>query len=133
MSQAPRRLGPRRLHVRESPLHGFGVFSSVARRPGELLEVSPVLEVAADQLRALRRTSLYGYYFWWPPAGAALALGYGSLYNHAFHATARFDLDPDNRAILFRAIQPISQNQEITINYNGESGNLTPVWFTPVQ
>ena len=105
----------------------------MARESGNCSKSARSSRSSPRQPGALRQTSLDSYYFWWPPAGAALALGYGSLYNHAYHPTARFDLDPDHGVILFTAIQPISRNQEITINYNGEAGDLTPVWFDSVQ
>jgi hypothetical protein len=129
MIPGPRRLGPRELYVRASAIHGLGVFAATDRRPGDLLEVSPVLVVPRTQLSALEQTSLYGYYFRWPPSAAALALGYGSLYNHAYRSTARFALDPEHGVIVFTAVQPICRNDEITINYNGEPADLTPVWF----
>ncbi len=122
-------LGPRGLYLRPSPTHGLGVFAAVAREPDALLEVSPVLIVPRRQVSALRQTALYAYYFGWPQQAGAIALGYGSLYNHSYNPTARYDLDVRRRVILFTAIEPIYQNQEITINYNGDPTDLTPLWF----
>ena len=122
-------LGPRRLYLRTSAIHGIGVFAATERRPGTLLEVSPVLVVRRKHVPALQQTVLYRYYFHWPPAAAALALGYGSLYNHSYQPTASFYMDIEQGVIVFTAIQPICKNQEITINYNGDPGDLTPVYF----
>lgn len=127
----PPPLGARKLYIRPSPIHGLGVFAVAERQPGTLLEVSPVLIVRRKQVPALQRTMLYRYYFQWPPHAAALALGYGSLYNHSYQPTARFDLDVRRGVILFYAIQTIGQNQEITINYNGDPADLTTVRFHP--
>jgi hypothetical protein len=115
--------------VQPSSTHGLGVFAASDRRPGALLEVSPVLVVDRSQVPALDRTALYAYYFQWPRHAAAIALGYGSLYNHSYRPTARFDLDIERKVILFTAIRPIHQDQEITINYNGDPSDATPVWF----
>jgi uncharacterized protein len=120
-------LGPRRLYLRSSRIHGIGVFAAAECRLGALLEVSPVLVVCPKHVPALQPTSLYRYFFSWPPAAVALALGYGSLYNHSYQPTARFKMDIEQGVIVFTAIQPISQNQEITINYNGDPKDLTPV------
>ena len=41
----------------------------------------------------LDETNLYNYYFTWQDQAAAIALGYGSLYNHSprtLRATSRF-------------------------------------------
>jgi SET domain-containing protein len=122
-------IGPRGVYVKPSPTHGLGVFARAERRPGALLEVSPVLVVRRNQVLALRETMLFAYYFWWPKNAVAIALGYGSLYNHSYRPTARFDLDIEQGVILFTAIRPIQQDQEITINYNGDPGDATPVWF----
>ena len=120
-------LGPRRLYLSPSPIHGIGVFAATERRPGTLLEVSPVLVVCHKHVPALQQSVLYRYYFHWPPAAAALALGYGSLYNHSYQPTASFEIDTERGVIVFTAIQPICQNQEITINYNGDPDDLTTV------
>jgi SET domain-containing protein len=122
-------MGPRGLYVKPSPTHGLGVFAGSERRPGALLEVSPVLVVRRNQVPALQKTALFAYYFQWPGHSAAIALGYGSLYNHSYRPMARFDLDVERGVILFTAIRPIQQDQEITINYNGDPGDATPVWF----
>jgi uncharacterized protein len=122
-------LGPRGLYLRFSAIQGLGVFAAARRRPGTLLEVSPVLVVCQKHMAALQQTVLYRYFFQWPPRAAAFALGYGSLYNHSYQPTARFDLDIEQGVIVFTAIQPICQNQEITINYNGDPADLTPVRF----
>lgn len=123
------RLGPRPLYVRLSPIHGRGVFTAVDRPAGAVLEVSPVLVVPAAELPALRQTRLYGYYYQWPGGAAALALGYGSLYNHSYRAVARFELDVPRRLVVFTAVVPLHRDQEITINYNGDPEDGTAVWF----
>lgn len=48
-----------------------------------------------------------------------IALGYGSLYNHADHSNAMYYYDKEKELMVFEAIQPIAPHQEITINYLG--------------
>ena len=48
-----------------------------------------------------------------------IALGYGSLYNHADNSNAMYYYDKDKELMIFEAVQLISQYQEITINYLG--------------
>jgi uncharacterized protein len=129
MNNRPPRLGPKGLYLRPSPAHGLGVFATIERQSGALLEVSPVVIVHRRQVPALQQTALYAYYFQWPPHSAAIALGYGSLYNHSYRPTARFDIDTKRNVIVFTAIRPIFQDQEVTINYNGDPNDMTPVWF----
>lgn len=126
----PLPLGPRKLYLGPSPIHGLGVFTAAERQPGALLEVSPVIIVRGKYKRALLQSALNRYYFQWPPQEAAIALGYGSLYNHSFQPAARFELDIGRALIVFTAIQSIYKDQEITINYNGDPADVTPVRFT---
>lgn len=48
-----------------------------------------------------------------------LALGYGSLYNHADHHNTTYYFDINTNLMVFEALSPIAQHQELTINYLG--------------
>ena len=59
--------------------------------------------------------------------GTVAPLGFGSLYNHSYEPNARYE---DCRADqVFVAIRDIADGEEITVNYNGEPGDRSPVWF----
>jgi SET domain-containing protein len=58
--------------------------------------------------------------------------GYGSLYNHSYRPNARY-VDLAGRTKLFTAIRDIAAGEEITVNYNGEPGDETPVGFEVVE
>ena len=55
--------------------------------------------------------------------------GFGSLYNHEIHPNANFILDLENETIDIVAIKNITAGEEITLNYNGEPGDETILWF----
>jgi SET domain-containing protein len=59
----------------------------------------------------------------------AIALGYGSMYNHELNPNANFILDLENMTIDIEAIQDIAAGEEITLNYHGEPGDESEVWF----
>ena len=61
----------------------------------------------------------------------ALALGYGSLYNHSYRPNARYE-DVGPRTKSFLAIRDIG-GEEITVNYNGKPRSRTAVWFDVVE
>ena len=90
-----------------------------------------MLVVPAAQLADLDRTMLYDYYFAWGDDGAdaALAMGLGSFFNHAIDPNAEHDLLPAEQAIVITARRAIAPGDEITIHYNGDPGDATPVWF----
>lgn len=110
-----------------SPIEGTGVFATGAIAAGDTIEVCPVLVVPADQVALLDRTSLYDYYFAWAGGGAALALGLGSLYNHAEDANAAWEKDFDRGTVTYRALRAIAVGEEIVVCY-GDSADL---WFAP--
>jgi len=83
---------PGAVYVSQSPVHGRGVFAGRRFRTGDVVEECPVLPILEEQIDALDSTDLYGYSFEWED-GVAMALGYGSLYNHSWTPNARYDHD----------------------------------------
>ncbi|HNE48113.1 MAG TPA: SET domain-containing protein-lysine N-methyltransferase, partial [Saprospiraceae bacterium] len=59
----------------------------------------------------------------------AIALGYGSLYNHSYNPNARYEVDFDEEVIRFYTLSTIKAGGEITVNYNGDWQDQNPVWF----
>ncbi|HEX8203963.1 MAG TPA: SET domain-containing protein [Isosphaeraceae bacterium] len=112
---------------------GRGVF---ARRPiprGEVIERVPVLVLPAAEVKnAAGWTGLACYCFHWGRGTLALALGYGSLYNHSYHPNARYD-DAAGQTKVFTALRDIAAGEEITVNYNGEPEDRSPVGFPVVD
>jgi hypothetical protein len=58
-------------------------------------------------------------------ATQALALGYGSLYNHNNPSNMRFETDKPALLIRFIAVRYINVGEELTVNYNSDSGAAT--------
>ncbi|HJN65554.1 MAG TPA: SET domain-containing protein-lysine N-methyltransferase, partial [Pirellulales bacterium] len=67
----------------------------------------------------------------WGKRTVALALGYGSLYNHSYNPNARYD-DARGQIKVFTAICDITEGTEITINYNGDPDDPTDVGFAVI-
>ena len=78
----------------------------------------------------LDETNLYNYYFTWQDQAAAIALGYGSLYNHSPAPCARYLKIFDAGAVEFAAVRDIDARHEITVDYTDDGRN--PLWF-PLQ
>ena len=119
------------LFVAESDGKGRGIFTSQTINPGDLIEVCLVIVMPKKELKIIDETVLFNYYFLWgeKQKKCAICLGYGSLYNHAYYANAQYKLDLNNKTIDFFCIKPIEAGDEITVNYNGESGDEKKVWF----
>jgi uncharacterized protein len=119
------------LYVAPSSRHGSGVFAARAFAPGELVERAPVLVFPPPQEALLAETELWGMVFTWEDGAVAVALGFGSLYNHAWHANARYEHDYERRVVEFCAVRPIGRDEEVTINYTGEPDGTGELWFDP--
>lgn len=119
------------LYVAEDDNKGRSVYTSIDIAEGDLIEICPVIEIPRFELPLIHKTTLHDYYFVWGEDmdTCAIALGFGSLYNHEVHSNANFILDFDCKTIEIVAISPIQAGQEITLNYHGESGDDQPLWF----
>jgi SET domain-containing protein len=120
-----------RIYVKELPGKGRGVFSFEAILPGEIVEICPVIPLGEKDLEALGPTALFDYYFLWgkKEKQAAIALGFGSLYNHDYAPNAAYEMYFEEKIIVVYALREIAPHEEITFNYNGEPDDQQPVWF----
>ncbi len=109
---------------------GRGVFALRLIRKGELIEKVPMLVMPDDE--NLEGTVISKYCFAWGRGTVALALGFGSLYNHSYRPNARYnDVGPQTKA--FKALRDIAPGEEVTVNYNGEPNRRKKVWFDVVE
>jgi len=118
----------RAIRVANAPGKNRGVFSRKTIRPGTIFERVPVLILDESEVFSVTSQVLSDYVFKWDPGQFALALGYGSLYNHSFNPNADFTLGPD-ASITFTCVRKISPGEEITINYNGAPNNRSMLHF----
>ena len=93
--------------------------------------VSHIIKIPAVELPVIHKTVLHDYYFLWGEQQnqAAIALGYGSLFNHSYDANAYFNMDLNNETMDFYSASDIEAGEEIFVNYNGEPNDSQPVWF----
>lgn len=119
------------IYISESKLGGRGVFAGSSIQKGDLIEVAPVIICNESDKILLDQTALYDYYFMWGEneEKTAIALGFGSLYNHNCPANAEFMADYDDNTIDFYALRYIEAGEEITINYNGNPFDESKPWF----
>lgn len=116
------------IRVDSSQIHNVGVFACVDFQIGEKIEICPVILAPKKDRHLIDQTILYNYYFDWR-GKEAIALGYGSLYNHSYSPNAKYIKDFCNNCIEFVAIKPIKKDQEILVNYNGLPYSKKKVWF----
>ncbi|HZZ98804.1 MAG TPA: SET domain-containing protein [Candidatus Saccharimonadia bacterium] len=114
---------------------GRGVFAGRDIKKGELIETCPMVVIDKKFVRHLDKTELQNYYFEWGDdfEHGAIALGFGSLYNHSFAPNAVFKQDFDGKVIRVTALEDIGKGMEITFNYNGEVDDKTPLWIKGIN
>ncbi len=120
------------IEIRNTRGKGRGVFARVLIPEGTVFERVPLLVIpAAEVLEGEDSRVLQDYVFEYKK-DVALALGYGSLYNHSYSPNARYD-DAGRQIKEFRALRDIHPGEEITINYNGAEDIMDPVEFPVVD
>ncbi|MGB1217375.1 MAG: SET domain-containing protein [Saprospiraceae bacterium] len=114
-----------------SEIEGRGVFTYDDIPKGTLIEVCPVIIIPKEQVEIIHKTCLHDYYFLWGEEQdqAAIALGFGSLYNHSFEPNAEYLVDYSQNTFDFLAIRDIEAGEEIMVNYNGDNDSRKQLWF----
>jgi uncharacterized protein len=102
---------------------GRGVFARRRIAKDTIIERVPVVALPVQEVfGATAKSTLSEYVFRWREGEVAIALGYGSLYNHSYEPNARF-YSEGRLTQLFSALRDIDAGEEITINYLGASNN----------
>lgn len=119
------------IEVKRTSGKGLGVFALKDFKEGEIIESCPVLIFDTKGRKNLEKTLLSHYvYPWRSTRGAALVFGYGSIYNHSYSPNADWKQNFKTNSMVYRAIKDINKGEEITVNYNGEPDEQTPIdWF----
>jgi SET domain-containing protein len=122
------RLEPsRKVYISDSkiPNAGRGVFAATDIAKDEIIEICPVIRVPLDDSSNKKGAVLVNYFFYFGDR-LAVALGFGSIYNHQYEPNATYTKNLMNDTVEFKAIQNIKKNEEITVNYNyGKAGDKT--------
>ncbi|WP_437586282.1 SET domain-containing protein [Sorangium sp. So ce1000] len=108
---------------------GRGVFARRDYAAGEIVERCPVIiiEQPFASLPGILRTIVFN---WAALAktgeSSAIALGFGSMYNHDNPANMRYEATDEPHALVFSTVRPVAEGEELTINYNAVGGG--PSW-----
>lgn len=123
------------LIIKDTQKYGRGVYATRYIEMGQLIEISPVIVSPKEESEHLENTIFSNYCFYWgrEKEDRAIALGYGSLFNHSYTPNAMFICNEHNLTIRFYAIKHIKSDEEITINYNGNPNDKSPLWFDVIK
>ena len=123
-----------RVYVAKSKIKNAdrGVFANQEIKKREIIEACPVIIAPKNDLSNLRESILVTYFFYFgkKKENLAVALGFGSIYNHTYTPNATYKINHKEQTIVFTAIGDINKDDEITVNYNfGNPKNKNPLWF----
>lgn len=104
-----------RLVVRQSEVHGRGVFTKDPIAADSLVERCPLLYLHADDTPT--GGTLMDYVFDAGDEGSWLALGLTSLINHRNDPNVAVEIDGDAQVLRLRAIIEIAAGAELFIDY----------------
>ncbi len=118
------------LFILETEDQGRGIYAGVDFNPGDVIEICPVIIIPEWERKELNKMSLHDYYFVWGKEEnkAAIALGYGSLYNHSSFPNAQFVNDLISKSIIIECIKKIGIGEQICLNYI-DDGKKEKLWF----
>lgn len=110
---------------------GLGVIATEEIKKGETIEIVPLLLMPIAEFELIKKTKLYYYFFEYSNSHFAIALGYGSLYNHSYSPNSRYLYSYKNKQLIIKAIKDIEKGEEIFFNYNYYPDDDTPLedWF----
>ncbi len=124
-----------KIYVNKSkiPNSGRGVYAKNSIKKGEIIENCPIIKVSEHDADNLKESILVTYFFYFgkKKEQLAVALGFGSIYNHSHNSNAKYKINPLENTIDFIALKDIKKDDEIMINYNPAKGgkNKYPLWF----
>lgn len=125
-----------KVYIGESkiPDAGRGVFAKTDIKKDEVVERCPIIEVPKNDTSNLNESTLIEYFFFFgkDKKRIALALGFGSIYNHSDKPNATYKVKPKEKVIDFIATKNIKKDKEITFNYRNNQKpekEKKPLWF----
>lgn len=119
------------LIVAPSNKRGRGIFSAEKIPENTVIEISPVVVLSKKDRKQIEKTILFDYIFEWGDKRkkACIALGYLSLYNHAYNANCDYEMDFDTNLMSIKTVREIKKGEELFINYNAIADDTSLVWF----
>lgn len=119
------------LHVMQTKEMGRGVFAAERIPANTVIEISPVIVMSKEDQQHLDKTLLHDYIFDWGKNKdkCCMALGLIPIYNHSYQSNCNYFMDYEDTTIIIETVRTIKKGEELTINYNGDWDDATPIWF----
>ena len=106
-----------KIEVKQAGNKGRGVFAKFNIKKGEVLELSPYIEVPGKDHDSVQNTILTYYWYEVKRKVRAIGLGYASLYNHTKENNADFQVFAKSKQVKIKALKDIKKGDEVFLNY----------------
>lgn len=110
---------PTKIYLKESPVHGYGVFCSEEIEYDEIIEICPFLTFPHKRHEKL--PFFHNYSFCWPKSTSwinhAMVMGYGSYYNHNKVPNTTWITDENDFVYIFKSLRKITVGEELFVDY----------------
>lgn len=105
------------IHIKETKNFGRGLYANRLISKGTIIELSPLIVLSKEHTKIATDTVLNNYWYYYDQNKCAIALGYGSLFNHHLEPNITYQIDKNKNIIKFIALVEIIKNQQLFINY----------------
>jgi SET domain-containing protein len=115
---------------------GKGLFAKKEIQKGKIIDNAHVILIPNKEYQLLEKTSVSNYCFVWenPKHKSefknAIAMSICQFMNHSYNPNVRYQYNYKDDSIKFIALRKILKDEELTINYNGNIDDKSPVWFS---
>jgi SET domain-containing protein len=103
--------------VKKSKKYGRGLYAARDIAKGETVESSPAIILDKWESNRIASTILNCYAFSFGEEDSAIALGFGSLFNHSEKENITYKSNLKKKTIEFKAIRDIKKDEQLFIDY----------------
>lgn len=107
------------IKVKKTKKFGRGVYATKNIKSGEVIESSPVVILDSWESDRITSTVINRYVFAWKNI-SALALGFGSIFNHSEDNNVSYRCNYKKNTIDFKTIRDIKKDDQLFIDYGYE-------------
>ena len=114
---------------------GKGVFAKRNIAKGSIIDIANIILISNKDWDLIEDTILSNYSFEWDDPqcigefDSAISLSVSQFINHSYNPNVKYVYNYKNKCIQYISLRDISKGEEITVNYNGEPSDNSPMWF----
>ncbi|MFW9940838.1 MAG: SET domain-containing protein-lysine N-methyltransferase [Candidatus Thorarchaeota archaeon] len=114
---------------------GKGLFAIDKIPKGTVIDIAHIILISNNDWNLIENTVLSNYSFEWDDPKfigeyeSAISLSVSQFINHSYNPNVKYAYDYKNKCIEYISLRDISKGEEITVNYNGDPIDKSPVWF----